>query len=44
MKVVDIEKCKTKKCASVGYVPYMEYRGKEIKTSKELAEVLGVKK
>jgi thiol-disulfide isomerase/thioredoxin len=44
VKVVDLEKCKTKKCNSLGYVPYIEYNHKEIKTSKELAEVLGVEK
>lgn len=42
VKVVNIEKCKTKKCNSLGYVPYIEYRGHEIKTSQELAKVLGV--
>ena len=44
VKVVDVEKCKSKKCESLGYVPYIFYQNREIKTSKELAEVLGVKK
>lgn len=44
VKVVDVEKCKTAKCDKLGYVPYIEYKGKEIKTSERLAEVLGVKK
>lgn len=44
VKVIDVEKCKTKKCNELGYVPYIEYQGKEIKTSKELAEVLRVGK
>ena len=40
VKVIDVEKCKTKKCDSLGYVPYIEFNGREIKTAKELAEVL----
>jgi thiol-disulfide isomerase/thioredoxin len=45
VKVIDVDKCKDKKkCDGIHYVPYLEYRGKEIKTSKELAEVLGVSK
>lgn len=44
VKIIDVEKCKSKKCDSLGYVPYIEYNGKEIKTSQQLAEVLGVKK
>lgn len=44
VKVVDIEKCKTKKCDSLGYVPYIEYNNHEIKNSQQLAELLGVKK
>lgn len=44
LKVINVENCKTKKCDSLGYVPYIEYRGKEIKTSQELADVLGVGK
>lgn len=44
VKVVNIEKCKTKKCDSLGYVPYIEYQKREIKTSQELAEILGVTK
>lgn len=44
VKVIDVEKCKSKKCDKLGYVPYIEYKGQEIKTSRELAEVLGVGK
>lgn len=44
VKVVDIEKCKTAKCDKLGYVPYIEFQGREIKTSGELAKVLGAKK
>lgn len=44
VKVVDVEKCKTKKCDQLGYVPYIEYKKREIKTSEELAKVLGVVK
>lgn len=45
VKVIDIDKCKDrKKCDGLKYVPYIEYRNHEIKTSKELAEVLGVTK
>lgn len=44
VKVIDIQKCRTKKCNKLGYVPYIEFRGREIKTSQELAEVLGVKR
>lgn len=43
VKVIDVDKCKTKKCDSLGYVPYIEFHGHEIKTSKELAVILGVK-
>lgn len=45
VKVVDIEHCKDrKKCDGIQYVPYLEFRGREIKTSKELADALGVSK
>lgn len=44
VKVIDIDKCKTSKCKELGYVPYIEFKGKEIKTSQELASALGVKK
>lgn len=43
VKIIDVEKCKTKKCNSLGYVPYIEYRGKEVKTSRQLAKILGAK-
>lgn len=44
VKVIDVEKCKSRKCEKLGYVPYIEYKGKEVKTSKELAEILGARK
>lgn len=42
LKVIDVESCRSKKCDGLRYVPYLEYGNREIKTSKELAEVLGV--
>ena len=44
VKVIDIEKCKTEKCNKLGYVPYIEFNHREIKTSQELAQILGRKK
>lgn len=44
LKVINIESCKTKKCDSLGYVPYIEYKNREVKTSEELAKILGVGK
>lgn len=43
VKVISIDKCKSKKCSKMEYVPFIEYRNHEIKTSQELAQVLGVK-
>jgi len=43
IKVVDVEKCKTKMCDTIGYVPYITINGKEVTSTKQLMDAIGSK-
>jgi len=42
VQVIDVDKCHSKKCDAIGYVPKILVDGREVRTGAELKRVFGV--